>query len=188
MYLEDATLSFGWLCFLWEFCHSYLSFSICNAFLNFLSQTANNTFSLSLASRNLILILFLFSHPVVSNSLQPHGLQHARPLCTSPSPEVCSSSCPLHQWCHLFISSSDAHFSFCPQFFQASGTFTMSQLFTFDNQTTGVATSASVLPQSMQGWFPLGLTGLICFLPRGLSTVFSNTTVQDQFFYLQFSL
>ena len=103
----------------------------------------------------------LFSHPVMSDSLWPSGLQHARPPCASPSPEVCPSSCPLHWWCHPAISSSDALFSFCPQSFPASGTFPMSQLFMPDDQNTGVSASASVLPRSIQGWFPLRLTGLI---------------------------
>ena len=75
--------------------------------------------------------LLVFSHPVMSDSLQSHGLQHTRPPCPSPSPEVCPSSCPLHWWCHPAISSSDAVFSFCPQSFPASGTFPMSQLFTW---------------------------------------------------------
>ena len=81
---------------------------------------------------NLIFTLLLFSHPVVSKSLWPHGLQHTRPLCPSPSPKVCPSSCPLHWWCHPVISSSDALF-FCPQSFPASGNFPMSQLFTSDD-------------------------------------------------------
>ena len=116
-------------------------------------------------------VLLLFSHPVVSHSLRPHGLQHTRPPCPSPSPEVCSSSCLLHLWCYPAISSSDPLFSFCSQSFLASGTFPVSQLFTSDNQNTGV--SASVLPMSIQGWFPL-----ISSLSKGLSGVFSSTTVQ----------
>ena len=85
-------------------------------------------------------------------------------LCPSQSPEVCPSSCSLHRWCHLAISSSDTLFSFCLQSFPASGTFPMSQLFTLDNQNTGVSASASVLPMSIQSWFPLKLTGLISSL------------------------
>ena len=120
-----------------------------------------------------MLFLLLFSQPVVSNSLQPHGLQHARLLCPLLSPEVCPSSCPLHWWCHPAISSSDALFSFCPQSFPASGTFPMIQLFTSDDQNTGFSASGSVLPTNIQGWCPLRFTGLISLLSKGLSRVFS---------------
>ena len=108
-----------------------------------------------------------FSHSVLSNSLQPHGLQHARPPCPCPSPKVCPNSCPLHRWCHPTISFSDALFSFCLQSFPASGTFPMSWLFTSDDQNTGASASASVLPMSIQGWFPLRLTDLISWLSKG---------------------
>ena len=97
--------------------------------------------------------------------------------------EVCPSSCPLHQWCHPAISSSDALFAFCPQSLPASGTFPVSWLFTSDDQNTGASASASVFPMSIQGWFPLRLTGLISLLSKGLSRVFSSTTVwRHQFF------
>ena len=122
----------------------------------------------------------LFSHPVISDSLWPHGLQQARPPCPSPSPEICPSSCPLHQWCHPSISSSDALFSFCPQSFPASGTFPMSWLLS-DDQNTG-ASASSVLPMNIHGWFPLRLTGLISLLSKALS-VFSFTTVQRHQFF-----
>ena len=118
----------------------------------------------------------LFSHPVVSNSLWPHGLQHPRPLCPSPSPKVCPSSCPLHQWCHTVTSSSDALVSFCHQPLPASGTFPMSRPSTSDDQNTEA--SASVLPMSIQSCFPLRLIDLISLLSKGLSGVFSSTTVQ----------
>ena len=121
----------------------------------------------------------------MSSPLQPHGLQHARPLCSSPSPEVCPSSCPLHRWCHPAISLSDALFSFCPLFFPASGTFSISQLFTSDDLNTGVSTSASVLPTSIQGWFPLRLTDLTPLLSKGLSEVFSSTIVWRHRFLVQ---
>ena len=127
--------------------------------------------------KTMLLLLLLFSCPAVSDSLWPHGLQHARPLCPSPFPEVCPSSCPLHWWCHPAISSSDTLFSFCPQSFPASGNFPMSQLFAQDDQNTGASASASVLPIKIQGWFPLRLTGLISLLSTGLSGVFSSTTV-----------
>ena len=121
--------------------------------------------------------MLLFSHPVVSNSLRPHGLQLASLPCPLPSPEVCPSSCSLHWWCCPAISSSDTLFSFCPQSFPASGTFPTSCLFASGYQNIGVSASASVIPASVQGWFPLRLTGLI-LLSKGLSGVFSSTTVQ----------
>ena len=130
-----------------------------------------------------MVLLLLFSQPIMSDFLWPHGLQLTRPLCPSPSPEVCPSSCPLHWWCHPAISSSDALFSYCPQSFPASGTFPMSQLFASDDQNTGVSASASVLPKSIQGWFPLRFTGLISLLFSGLSGVFSSTTVQRHQFF-----
>ena len=124
----------------------------------------------------------LFSHPVRSDSLWPHGLQSSTPPCPSPSPGVCPSSFPLQWWCYLAISSSDALSSFSLQSFPASGTFPMSQFFALGSQNTGASASASVLSTSIQGRFPLRLTGLISFLPKGLCRVFSSTTVwRDQF-------
>ena len=124
--------------------------------------------------------LVLFSHSVVSNSSWPHGLQHARLPCSSPSPGACSNSCHSSQWCHPTISSSVAPFSCCLQSFPASGSFLMSQLFTSGDQSIGVSTS--VLPKNIQAWFPLGWTGLISLQSKGLSKVFSNTTVQKHQF------
>ena len=119
----------------------------------------------------------------MSHSLQPHGLQHAKPPCPSLSLEVCPSSCLLHLWCYPVISFSNVLFSFCPQSFPAPGTFPMSWLFASDDQNTGA--SASVLPASIQGWFPLRLMGLSS-LPKGLLGVFYSTTVwRHQFFGLQ---
>ena len=116
------------------------------------------------------------------HSLQPHGLQHTRPPCPSPSPRVCPSSCPLHWCCHPAISSSVALF-FCLQYSPASGSFPMSQHFASGNQSIGASASASVLSMSIQGWFSLGWTGLISLQSKGLSRVFSNITVQKfQFF------
>ena len=112
---------------------------------------------------------------VASDSLQPHGLQHARPPCPSQSPGACSNSCPSSWWCHPAISSSVISFS-CLQSFPASGTFLTSQPFTSGGQSIGAL--ALVLPVNIQDWFPLGLTGLISFLSKRLSRVFSNTTVQ----------
>ena len=122
------------------------------------------------------ILLLLLSHPVMSDSLQPHGLQHARPPSLASYPGVCPSSGSSHPWCRPAISSSDALFSFCPQSFPASGNFPMSHLFASDDQNTGASASASVLPVSVQGWSPLRLTGLISLLPRRLSGVFSSTT------------
>ena len=127
--------------------------------------------------------VFLFSSSVISNSLWPHELQHARLPCPTLFPGVCWNSYPLSQWCHPAISSSDALFSFCPQFFPASGSFPMSWLFASGGQIIGASSSASVLPVNIQGWFSLGLTGLIALLSKGLSTVFNSTTVwKYQFF------
>ena len=112
----------------------------------------------------------------MSDSLQPHGLQHARLLCPSPSPRVCSNSCPSSQWCHPTISSSVSPFSSCPQSFSASGAFPMSRLFTPGGQRIGA--SASVLPMNIQGWLPLVLTGLISLQSNRLSRVFSSTTIR----------
>ena len=113
----------------------------------------------------------------MSDSFQPHGLQHARLPWPSLSPRVCSNSYPLSQWCHLTISSSVAPFSSCPQSFPASGSFPVSQLFTSGGQRIGASAAASVLPMNMQGRFPLGWTGLISLQSKGLSRVFSNTIV-----------
>ena len=110
--------------------------------------------------------ILLFSLPVVSNSLQLHGLWQARPPCPPPTPKAFPGSCPLHQWCHPAIPSSDA--LFCSQSFLASGTFPMNWLFTSGDQNTGASFSASVLPMSIQGWFPLRLTSLISLLSKGL--------------------
>ena len=130
-----------------------------------------------------------FSHSFVSNSFQPHGLQHTRPPCLSPTPRVYSNSCPLSWWCHPTISSSVVPFSSCLQSFPASGSFPVSQFFTSGAQSIGFSASASVLPMNIQDWFPLGLTGWISLQSKGLSRAFSNTTVQKhQFFSAQISL
>ena len=129
-----------------------------------------------------------FSCSTVSNSLRPHGLQHARPPCPSPTPEVYSNPCPLSRWCHPTISSSVVPFSSCPQSFPASGSFQMSQFFTSAGQSVGVSASASVLPMNIQDWFPLGWTSWISLQSKGLSRIISDTTVQKhQFFSAQLS-
>ena len=127
-----------------------------------------------------------FSHSVVSNSLWPHESQHARPPCPSPSPGVYSDARSSSQWCHSAISSSVVPFSFCPQSLPASESFPMSQLFAWGGQSTGVSALASFLPKNTQGWSPSDWTGWISLQSKGLSRVFSNTTVQKyQFFGTQ---
>ena len=128
------------------------------------------------------------SRSVVSDSLWPHEPQHARPPCPSPTTGVHPNPCPLSRWCHPTISSSVVLFSSYPQSFPASGSFPMSQLCTSGGQRIGVSASASVLPMNTQDWSPLGWTGWISLLSKGLSKVFSNTTVQKhQFFSTQSS-
>ena len=125
----------------------------------------------------------------MSDSLRPHESQHARLPCPSLSPGVCSNSCPLSWWCYLTISSSADTFSFCLQSFPTSGSFPASWLFATGGQNIGASASVSVLPMNIQDWFPLGLTGLISLSSKGLSGVFSSTTVQKhQFFGIQLSL
>ena len=137
---------------------------------------------------NMECVLVQFSHSVMSNSLRPHGLQHARPPCPSPAPRACWNSCPLSQWCHPTISSSVIPFSSCLQSFAASGSFPISQFFAFGGQSIGASASASVLLMNIQDWGPLGWTGWISLQSKGLSRVFSNTTVQKyQFFGTQLS-
>ena len=119
-----------------------------------------------------------FSRPVVSDSLQPHELQHARPPCPSPTPGVHSDPHALSRWCHPAISSSVVPFSSCPQSLPASESFPMSQLIAWGGQSPGVSTLASFLPKKSQGWSPSEWTGWISLQSEGLSGVFSNTTVQ----------
>ena len=119
----------------------------------------------------------------MSGSLQHHGLQHARHSCTSPTPGACSNTCPSSWWCHPTISSSVVPFSSCLQSFPPSGSFPMNQLFTSGGQSIGASALASVLPVNILNSFPLGLTGSISFQSKGLSRVFSNTTVQKHQFF-----
>ena len=118
----------------------------------------------------------LFNHSILSNFLLPYGLQHTRLPCPLPSPRTCSNSCPLSQWCHPTISSFVVPFSYL-QSFPESGSFLMSQLFASGGQSIGASASASVLPMNIQDWFPLGLTDLMSLHSKGLSRLFSNTTV-----------
>ena len=130
-----------------------------------------------------------FSCSVMSDSLWPHGLQHIRLPCPSPTPEACSNSCPSSQWYHPIISSSVIPFSSHLQCFPASGSFPMSQSFTSGGHSIRVSASASVLPMNIQDWFPLEWTGFISLQSKGISSVFSNTTVQKHpFLFLEVCL
>ena len=130
-----------------------------------------------------------FSRSIVSDSLQPHGLQHTRRPCPSPIPRAYSNLGPSSRWCHPTISSSVVPFSSCLQSFPASGSFQMSQFFPSGGQSTRASASASVFPMNVQDWFPLGWTGWISVQSKGLLRVFSNTTAQKhQFFSAQLSL
>ena len=122
-----------------------------------------------------------FSCSVISDSLQPHGLQHAKFPCPLPTPRAYSNSCPSSWWCHPTISSSVVPFFSCLQSFPASGSFLINQLFATGGQSIGA--SASVLPMNIRDWFPLGWTGLISLQSKGLSRIFSNTTVQKHQFF-----
>ena len=124
-----------------------------------------------------------FSHSVVSDSLRSHEPEHARPPCPSPTPRVYPNPCPLSRWCHPTISSSVIPFSSCPQSFPASGSFQMSQFFPSGGQSIGVSASTSILSMNTQSWSPLGWTGWISLQSKGLSRVFSNTTVQKHQFF-----
>ena len=149
---------------------------------------SNAMFLFSLTLLPWLQFQFQFSCSVVSDSLRPHELQHARPPCPSPTPRVHSNSCPLSQWCHPAISSSVVPFSSCPQSFPASGSFPMSQLFASGGQSIRVSGSTSVHQINIQDW-SLEWTGWISLQSKGLSRVFSNTTVQKhQFFSAQLSL
>ena len=122
-----------------------------------------------------------FRYSIMSGSLQPHEPQHTRPPCPSPTPRACSNSCPSSRWCHPTISSSVIPFSFCLQSFPAAESFQMSQFFTSGGQSIGI--SASVLPMNTQDWSPLGWTGWLSLQSKGLSRVFSSTTVQKHQFF-----
>ena len=148
----------------------------------------------SLEVKEITLLIFpgeklLFSHSVMSDSWWPHGLQHDRLSCDPLSPGVCTNSCPLSRWCYPTISSSAAPFSSCLQSFPESESLPVSQFFASGGQSIGVSAQASILPMNIQDWFPLGWTGLVSLLIKGLSRVFSNTTVQKhEFFTVQSSL
>ena len=149
-------------------CHIVIKDHIWNWF-QFFDSSCSETWSVS-----------QFSRSVVSDSLRPHELQHARPPCLSPIRGVHPNSCPSSRWCHPAISSSVVPFSSCPQSLPASESFPMSQLFAWGDQSIGVSALASVLPMNTQDWSPLEWTGWISLQSKGLSRVFSNTTVQKQ--------
>ena len=129
-----------------------------------------------------------FSRSVISDSSQPHESQYIGPHCPSPTPGVCSNSCPSSRWCHPAISPSVIPFSSCPESLPASESFPMSQLFTWGGQSTGVSALVSVLPKNTQDWSASEWTGWISLQSKGLSRVFCNTTVQKhQFFGAQLS-
>ena len=160
-----------------------ISFSVVPFSSRFRSFPASGSFPVSQ------FFLVQFSHSVVSDSLRPHESQHARPPCPSPTPGVYSNSCPSSLWCHPAISSSVIPFFSCLQSFPASESFPMSHFITSGGQCIGVSASTSVLPVSIQDWFPLGSTGWISLQSKGLTRVFSNITVQKyQFFGTQLSL
>ena len=155
------------------------------------SQLSQSSWNWSCSSVISVILIVLsssvqFSRSVVSKSLQPDEPQHARPPCPSPTPRVHPNPCQLCQWCHPTISSSVVSISSCPQSFPASGSFPTSQFFTSGGQSIGVSASTSVLPMNTQDWSPLGWTGWTSLQSKGLSRVFSNTTVQKhQFFCTQ---
>ena len=161
--------------------------------LSFFGRSFLTLYCIMCPMKTRIFTVFIFvsvqsSHSIMSDSLQPHGLQDARLPCPSPIHRACSNSCPSGQWCHATISSSVSPFS-CLQSFPTSGSFLKSQFFISGGQSIGASASASVLPMNIQDWFPLGLTSWISLQSRGLSRVFSNTTVQKhQFFGAQPSL
>ena len=119
-----------------------------------------------------------FSHSVMYNSLQPHALQHTRLSCPSPSPRACSNSCPSSWWCHPTISSSFVPFFSCLQSFPASGSFPVSQFFASGGPNTAASVSALILPMNIQDWSPLGLTGLISLLSKGLSSLLQHRSLK----------
>ena len=147
-----------------------------------------NTLKLYFHSNLWVYISVQFSQLVMSDSLQPDGLQHARLPCPSPTPRACSNLCPWSWWCHPTIWSSVIPFSSFLQSFPASGAFPMSQYFTSGGQSIGATASESVIPMDIQDWFPLGLTGLIIWQYKVLSRVFNTTVQKQQFFSSQFSL
>ena len=169
------------LCPLHQWCHSAISFSLLFSFYP-------QSFPASGTSRSQMFSSAQFSRSVMSTSFQPHGLQHARLPCPSPTPGTCSNSCLSSQWCHPTISPSVIPLSSCLQSFSASGSFPRSQFFASDGQSIGVSASASVLPMNTHDWFPLGLTGSISLQFKGLSSLLQHHNSKHHFFSAQLSL
>ena len=165
------------------------------AYMGILSRIQEVFITMSCVLNNVWKTLLVFPNPGTLVTLQfssvaqscptlwPHGLQHTRLPCPSPTLKACSNSCPWSWWCHPAISSSVVPFSFHLQSFPTSGSSPMSQFFASGGQSIGGSASASVPPMNIPDWFPLGFTGLISFLSKGLSRVFSNTTVQKHQFF-----
>ena len=167
--------------------YSYVDFTVYNSLTKLTIINSNSSFLDVLDP--LYTQSVQFSRSVVSDSLRPHELQQTRPPCPSPTSGVHPNPCPSSQWCRPTISSSVIPFSSCPQSFPASGSFQMSQLFTSGGQSIGVSASKSILPMNTQVWSLLGWTGWISLQSKGLSRVFSNTTIQKhQFFGTSLSL
>ena len=168
------------------FCH-FFSWFINHNYFKVISDVSNVSITYNSTIWFFLFNSVQFSRSVMSDSL-PHESQHARPPCPSPTPRVHPNPCPLSRWCHPTVSSSVIPFSSCPQSFPASESFQMSQLSTSGGQSTGVSASTSVPPMNTQDWSPLGWTSWISLQFKGLSRVFSNTTVQKhQFFGAQLS-
>ena len=177
------------MCLLYSFCgllqiNPQMNFH--QTLISFNSKTVSLISSSNKIKKNISCLQFTsvqFSHSVLSDSLQAHELQRARTPCPSPTPGIHPNLCPPSQWCHPAISSPIIPFSSCPQSLPASESFPMSQLFVWGGQSTGVSALASFLPKNTQGWSPLEWTGWISLQSKGLSRVFTNTTVQKHQFF-----
>ena len=167
-----------WTCGSSDYNTVFLILNILSVTIGYLPSKSETNLTIEIAFSSV-----QFSHSVMSDSLQPCELQHARPPCPLPTPRVYTISSPLSQWCYPAISSSVVSFSSCPQSLPASESFPMSQLFTWNGQSIGVSASTSVLPKNTQGWSPLEWTGWISLQSKGLSRVLSNTTVQKHEFF-----
>ena len=157
----------------------WLGHLLMDIFLLWPSSHNIHVYQIILNFYNAVCQLLWFSHSVMSDSLRPHGLQHARLPCPSLSPTDCSNSCPLSQWCHPTISSSVVPFSSCPQSFSTSGSFPMTQFFSSGGQSIGAYVSKSVLPMTIQKWFPLGWTDWISLQPKRFWRIFSSTRIKS---------
>ena len=184
--MPDGNVLFGGFLLLFiHFTHFTTGVHSCGPLISKTGKTATlvlgTVISVTFATRKFSSVQF--SRSVVSDFLQPHESQHARPPCLSPSPRVHSNTRPSSWWCHPAISSSVIPFSSCPQSLPASESFLMSQLFAWGGQSIGVSALGSFLPKNTQGWSPLEWTGWISLQSKGFSRVFSNTTVQKHQFF-----